>query len=133
MRRWGSIILFVIGGFCVGMQVMIGFMQMPPGQTDPVPPLLYFSAIALLFLIPATGLSPGRRWFELGLTMLIGAAVCVGSFAVTIAAPAEEGGTGGLGSLEGYIDWAQGWTNLAVIVVAGLSMILLELWGREWA
>ena len=131
MRRWGSIILFVIGGFCVGMQVMIAFMHIPPEYPRSVPPILYFSAIAALFLIPATWLSPGRRWQELGLTLLIGAAVCVGSFAITIGASPEEGGTGGVGPLEGYVDWGQGWANLSVIVSVGLLMLFVR--GRDRA
>ena len=130
MRRALSIVLFVIGGFCVGMQVMIAFMKIPPGYADKQPPLILFTAIALLFLIPATWASPGRRWRELGLTMLVGAAVCVGSFAVTIAAPVAEGGTGGLGSIEGYVDWTQGWINVAVIAVAGIAMMFVK--AGEW-
>ena len=136
MRRWASIILFVVGGFCVGMQVMIAFMKAPPGYSPQVPPILYFSAIALLFLMPATWLSPGRRWRELGVTMLTGAAICIGSFAVTLTGRPEDngfGGGGGLGQLEGYVDWAQGWTNVAVIAVAALLMIAFETWGRDWA
>jgi hypothetical protein len=131
MRRVSSIILFVIGGFCVGMQVMIAFMKIPPEYPDKLPPIFLFTAIALLFLIPATWLSPGRRWRELGVTMLIGAAVCVGSFAVTIGATPEEGGTGGLGPLQGYVDWGQGWANVAVIAIAGLLMMFVN--GRDWA
>ena len=123
MRRAASVILFVIGGFCVGMQVMIGFLLVPPEYAGEQPPILQFTAIALLFLAPATWLSPGRRWRELGLSMLIGAAVCVGSFAVTISAPVEEGGTGGLGPLTGYVDWTQGWANVGAIALAGFYLM----------
>ena len=131
MRRWGSTILFVIGGFCVGMQVMIAFLKIPPDYPRQVPPILYFAAVALPFLAAATWLSPGRRWRELGLTMLIGAAVCIGSFAITIAAPVDEGGTGGLGPLAGYVDWTKGWANAAAIAIAGL--LLMFVTGRERA
>ncbi len=131
MRRVLSIILFVIGGFCVGMQVMIAFMMIPPEYPDKLPPIFQFTAIAVLFLFPATWLSPGRRWRELGMTMLIGAAVCVGSFAITITATPEEGGTGGLGPLEGYVDWTQGWANAAVVALVGLSLLFVR--EREWA
>ena len=124
MRRVASIILFVIGGFCVGMQVMIGFLDVPPDYPGQTPPILYFAAIALPFLAAATWDSPGRRWHELGLTMLIGAAICVGSFAITITASPEEGGTGGLGPLEGYVDWKQGWANVAAIAIAALGLML---------
>ena len=131
MRRGLSAILFVIGGFCVGMQVMIAFLDVPPDYPGQVPPILYFGAIAALFLIPATWLSPGRRWRELGLTLLVGAAVCVGTFAISIGAPVEEGGVGGIGPLEGYVDWAQGWANVAAIAIAGLLLMLVK--GRDWA
>ena len=124
MRRWASIILFVIGGFCVGMQVMIGFMHVPPEHAG-VSPLIEFTAIAALFLFPATLLSPGRRWGELGKAMLIGEAVCIGSFAVTLAAPVEEGGVGGLGPLKGYVDWTQGWLNAGAIAAAGLLLMFV--------
>ena len=133
MRRVLSIILFVIGGFCVGMQVMIAFMAIPPEYPRAVPPMLYFAAVAALFLVPATWLSPGRRWRELGMTMLIGAAVCIGSFAITITATPEEGGTGGLGPLEGYVDWTQGWVNVGAIATGGLVLMALDAWGRDWA
>ena len=131
MRRVMSIILFVVGGFCVGMQVMIGFMAVPPDPDGSLPPLITFTAIALPFLALGTWLSPGRRWRELGMTMLIGGAVCVGSFAVTLAAPVDDGGTGGLGPLQGYVDWVQGWTNVAVIAFAGLTLMFVK-W-EEWA
>jgi hypothetical protein len=131
MRRWVSISLFVIGGFCVGMQVMVAFLKIPPEYPGQVPPILYFAAIAVPFLAAGTWLSPGRRWRELGLTLLIGAAVCLGSFAITIAAPAEEGGTAGLGPLVGYVDWAQGWANAAAIAIAGL--LLMFALGRKRA
>lgn len=133
MRRAASIVLFVIGGFCVGMQVMVAFMAIPPDYPREVPPILYFAAIAALFLVPATWLSPGPRWRELGMTMVIGAAVCVGSFAITITATPEEGGTGGLGPLEGYVDWTQGWVNVGAIAVGGLVLIAIDTWGKDWA
>jgi len=129
MRRWASIVLFVIGGFCVGMQVMIGFMHVPadyPGRE--LPPLVEFTAIPIPFLAAGTWLSPGRRWRELGMTMLIGAAVCVGSFAITIGSPVEEGGTGGLGPLAGYVDWTQGWVNAAVVATTGLALLVFDRW-----
>ena len=129
MRRVASIILFVIGGFCVGMQVMIAFFAVPPEQVRELPPLVTFTAIALLFLVPATWLSPANRWRELGLTLLIGAAVCIGSFAITLTASVEEGGTGGVGPLKGYVDWTQGWANAALIAMAG--GVLLFVRGRE--
>src|SRR6185369_11776712 len=94
-------------------------------------PLLEFTAIAALFLIPATWLSPGRRWRELGMAMLIGEAVCIGSFAVTLAAPVEEGGVGGLGPLKGYVDWTQGWLNAGAIAAAGLLLMFVGGKGAE--
>jgi hypothetical protein len=131
MRRWASIILFVIGGFCVGMQVMIAFLKIPPEYAPQVHPLIYFSAIPILFLLPATWISPGERWRELGITLLIGAAVCIGSFAVTMAAPVEEGGVGGVGELKAYVDWGQGWFNLSLIAFVGLLLLFVRGRGFE--
>jgi hypothetical protein len=124
MRRIASIILFIIGGFCVGMQVMIAFIA-GGGPDDYAGRWAYFTAIAALFLALATWASPGQRWRELGLSMLIGAAVCVGSFAITITATPEEGGTGGIGPLEGYVDWTRGWVNVGAIVIAGAALYFI--------
>jgi hypothetical protein len=126
MRRWASIVLFVIGGFCVGMQVMIAFMHIPLSYGGKLPPIVEFTAIAVPFLAAGTWLSPGRRWRELGMTMLIGAAVCVGSFAITLAAPVDEGGVGGIGPLTGYVDWRQGWVNVAIITIAGVALLFID-------
>jgi hypothetical protein len=128
MRRLMSIILFLVGGFCVGMQVMIGFMAIPPDPGGKLPPLVTFTALAVPFLAIATWLSPGDRMRELGLTVLIGAAVCVGSFSITIFTPNEQGVVPGMGSLTPYVDTGQGLANLAVIAILGFLLYFSKWW-----
>ena len=120
-RRILSIAFFTIGGFCVGMQVMIAFVE-GYGPADYIGRTLYFSAIAALFLAAGTAVSPGRRWRELGLTILIGAAVCVGSFSTVIFLPDEQGVTMDGKELQPYLAMGPGFTNLALLVVLGVLL-----------
>ena len=118
MRRGLSILLFAIGGFCVGMQVMIAFVA--GGEAaDYAGRTAYFSAIAVVFLAFATWASPGLRWRELGLTILIGAAVCVGSFSVTIFLPDEQGVVMETKELVPYLALVPGFLNLALVAAMG--------------
>ena len=128
MRRLMSIILLLVGGFCVGMQVMIGFMAIPADPGGKLAPLVTFTMLAIPFLAIGTWLSPGDRMRELGLTLLIGAAVCVGSFSVTLFLPDEQGVVAGIGSLTPYIDTSQGLANLAVIAVLGFLLCFNKWW-----
>jgi hypothetical protein len=65
---------------------------------------------------------------ELGLTVLIGAAVCVGSFSITIFTPNEQGVVPGMGSLTPYVDTGQGLANLAVIAILGFLLYFSKWW-----
>ena len=130
MQRAASIFLFILGGFCVGMQVMVAFFGNPPGAAPPtLPPLVPFAGLAALFLAPAAWLSPGQRWRELGIAILAGAGVCAGSFAITLTATEAEGGVGDITPLQPYLDWTQGFANLAVVAIAGLSLLVF---GKRW-
>jgi hypothetical protein len=118
MRRGASIIFLVLGGFCVGMQVMIAFIA-GGGTADYAGRLAYFTAIAIPFLALGTWLSTGRRWRALGLAMLIGAGVCVASFGVTIFLPDEGGEVVNRAELTPYLALVPGFVNLALIIAAG--------------
>ena len=114
-QRVLSIMLFAIGGFCVGMEVMVAFMADPDpagyaGRTA------YFAGIAAAFLVVATRVTPGKRQRELGLTMLIGAGVCVGSFSTAIFLPDEKGVVMGGEMLRPYLALGAGFANLAIVV-----------------
>jgi len=128
MRRLISIILLLVGGFCVGMQVMIGFMAIPPDPDGSLPPLVTFTALPIPFLAIGTWLSPGDRMRELGLTVLIGAAVYVGSFSISLFTPDEAGVVPGMESLTPYVDRAQGLANLSVIAILGLLLYFNKWW-----
>lgn len=121
IRRVSSIILLFLGGFCVGMQVMVAFIadKSAAGYSGRT---LYFTAIAAAVLALGTWISPGRRWRELGLSILIGAAVCVGSFSVTIFLPDEQGHVMDKGELVPYLALAPGFANL--VLITGLGLIL---------
>ena len=130
MWRAASILFLFVGGFCVGMQVMIGFIA-GGGPSDYLRRLAYFTAVAIPFLALGTWLSPGRRWRELGLTILIGAAVCVGSFSVTMFLPDEQGVIMDRSQLTPYLALGPGFANLAALVLAGLLLTFGE--GRGFA
>ena len=123
MRRVSSFTFLFLGGFGVGLQVMIGFIA-GGGTGDYVYRLAYFTAIAAPFLALGTWLSPGRRWRELGLAMLIGAAVCVGSFSVAIFVPDEQGVVIDRSQLRPYLALVPGFANLALVTLAGLLLCL---------
>ena len=123
MRRIASLIFLVLGGFGVGMQVMIGFMG-GGGAADYAGRLAYFTAIALPFLALGTWLSPAKRWRELGLAILIGAGVCVGSFSTVIFLPDEQGVMIDRAELTPYLALVPGFANLAAVGVIGLLLLL---------
>jgi hypothetical protein len=114
---------FIVGGFCVGMQVLVAFLW-PDGAANYALLLAYFTAIAAPFLALGTWLSPGRRWRELGLTILIGAGVCVGSFSTTIFLPDENGVMVDRARLAPYLALAPGYANSVVVFGAGLLLYL---------
>ena len=121
IRRVSSIVLLFLGGFCVGMQVMVAFIadKSAAGYSGRT---LYFTAIAAAVLALGTWASPGRRWRELGLAMLIGAGVCVASFSTAIFMPDEQGRMMDKGELVPYLALGPGFANLGLVV--GLGLIL---------
>jgi hypothetical protein len=74
MRRGCSVILLILGGWILGSVGVMGLM--PPEQE--ISPWVFvgmFAAFAAPFLLIGTWMSPGRRWPELGLTLMIAAGV----------------------------------------------------------
>ena len=76
MRRGCSIILFVMGGWLLSPLAIVGMIQ-PDEDLSRWAAVAIFAVIAAPFLIAATWMSPGRRFAELGLTLMITAAVAL--------------------------------------------------------
>lgn len=91
MQRGCSTILFVLGGWMLMSGLIVAFIDVQPGLTDNFVALGVMAIIALVPLLLATVVSPGLRWRELGLTMLITVAVAAAmgvSFAAILLDPA---------------------------------------------
>src|SRR5262245_53759441 len=78
MRRAASIILFVLGGWMLSSEVLMAGIDFAPGTGDggvQIAALAILVLFALPFFAVATWASPGNRWAELGLTLMITAGV----------------------------------------------------------
>lgn len=76
MRRGCSIALFVAGGWILSSVAIVGLM--PEDETVPRWAVVaIFAAFAAPFLLAGTLTSPGRRWAELGLTLMITAGIAL--------------------------------------------------------
>lgn len=87
MRRAISAIFFVIGGWLLTGEPVVAFMDMGPDLRSAAPILwLIFFVMAAVPLGIAVATSPGERWRELGLTILIacGAGVFAGISALAM-------------------------------------------------
>jgi hypothetical protein len=71
MRRVVSVILFVIGGWFLLTEAVVAFFDAEPGTADNLAMIGIFAAISIVPLLLGAWASPGRRWRELGLTILI--------------------------------------------------------------
>jgi len=90
IRRVLSILLFVFGGWMLVTEVITAFLDMEPGLGDSAMFIAIFVLIAGLPLLLAAWVSPGSRWRELGLTILIAtgtALVCGISTVVVLSDP----------------------------------------------
>jgi hypothetical protein len=77
MRRAVSTILFVLGGWMLSGEVLVAFFDVEAGLSDNammIALLMIFAAVPLLL---GAWASPGQRWRELGLTILIAAAIAL--------------------------------------------------------
>lgn len=84
MRRGCSVTLFVIGGWLLSTVAIVGLM--PEDEIISRWAIVaVLAAAAAPFLLAATWVSPGRRWAELGLTLMITAGVAL-AVVVTMAA-----------------------------------------------
>ncbi|MEO5774002.1 MAG: hypothetical protein ABIQ32_07790 [Sphingomicrobium sp.] len=131
MRRVGSIILFVLGGWLLSTEAMMAWMTFSSEMTIGMKLAMsgFFLAFAAPFLLGGTWASPGKRKRELGLTLMISAAVGLGlglvMFMVTNDPGFAKALPPGQAMPEFGIDPLFGALNL--VVVAGLGLLLW--WG----
>lgn len=71
MRRVLSILLFVLGGWMVSSELFAAFIDVEPGLADNLFLVALFGTIAAVPLLLGAWASPGWRWSELGLTILM--------------------------------------------------------------
>jgi drug/metabolite transporter (DMT)-like permease len=93
IRRPASVLLFVLGGLMLMTEGLWAFFDIDPGFKDNLFMIGILSALAAPLLLAGTWISPGERWRELGLTMLMAiafAAVCVFSVIVVFTDPAAK-------------------------------------------
>jgi len=90
IRRVLSILLFVFGGWMLMSEAIAAFIDAGPGHADSAMLITIFAVIAGLPLLLGAWASPGSRWRELGLTILIAtgtALVCGISTVVVLSDP----------------------------------------------
>lgn len=75
MRRFLSVLFFVLGGWMLSSQLMVAFIDAGQGSGLNLAMIGFMLLFALPFLLIAAWISPGRRWRELGLTILITAGI----------------------------------------------------------
>jgi cation transport ATPase len=87
MRRVLSIILFVLGGWMLSSESMMGSFDFAQGVGVQLAMVGFMAAFAAPFLALGTWASPGNRFAELGLTLMIvagvGAFIALTMFVVT--------------------------------------------------
>lgn len=75
IRRVVSVLLFVFGGWMLASELAVAFFNMEPGLRDSAILIGIFVPVAGIPLLCGVWASPGDRWRELGLTLLIAAGV----------------------------------------------------------
>ena len=73
MRRVASVVLFVLGGWLLTSELMMAWISPRYGFGEELAILGVFMVLALPLLLFGTWTSPGHRWRELGLTLMIAA------------------------------------------------------------
>lgn len=91
IRRVLSVLLFAFGGWMLVSEVIVAFLDMGPGVGDSAVLVGIFVVLAGLPLLLGAWASPGRRWRELGLTMLIAIGLAIFSAISTVVVLADPG------------------------------------------
>lgn len=74
VRRFFSIVFFVLGGWMLMGEVIVAFLDIEPGAVDNIGVIAVVAIFVLPLLLIGTWVSPGGRRRELGLTILIAVA-----------------------------------------------------------
>ena len=120
IRRIVSILLFILGGWMLSGELAAAFLDFKMGLAGIAIAFGAFAVFAGVPLLLAAWASPGHRWQELGLTILI----CVGLAAFSIISTAaiflDPGAKQFLPPLPPIeFDFVVGTLNFAVVTVAG--------------
>ncbi|MEO6361395.1 MAG: hypothetical protein ABIO43_12615 [Sphingomicrobium sp.] len=120
MRRVASVILFLLGGWFLTAQLFVAYLDAESGSTDNFGMTVLFMLFVLPFLLLGAWASPGNRWRELGLTILIavGASLLCGvSVLVALNDPGMKPFIPPMPEIEIAPVW--GIANLAVVTLVG--------------
>ena len=71
MRRFFSILLLILGGWMLVTEAFIAGLALDSDGDAKLAIVATFTLLALVFLLIGAWVSPGRRWREVGLTLLI--------------------------------------------------------------
>jgi hypothetical protein len=78
MRRVISVILFLLGGWMLAAEAMMGWLDLGLGLGAQLAMVGIYAAIASPFLALGMWASPGNRLADLGMTIMVSAAIGVG-------------------------------------------------------
>lgn len=77
VRRFLSVLFFVLGGWMLLSQLMVAFIDAGERIGLNLAMMGFMLLFALPFLLIGAWISPGQRWRELGLTILITAGIAI--------------------------------------------------------
>lgn len=123
MRRAASVILFVLGGWLLTGQLFAAGLDVESGLADNFGVTFIMMLFVLPFLLLGAWASPGERWRELGLTMLIAVGtslVCGLSVLLALNDPGMKPFMPPMPTIEFAPVW--GFVNLAVVTLLGWSL-----------
>ena len=107
----------------LGTEMVTGFIDVQPGLRDSAIFVAVFGVSAAIPLLRATWASPGRRWQELGLTILLTAGFAIFSGAGTAVVLLDPGAKPFLPPMPGIsLAPAIGIANLLVVLALGIAL-----------
>ena len=123
MRRALSLILFILGGWVLASEILTAFLDVQPGLRDSIIFIGVFGALAAVPLLLGAWATPGRRWKELGLTILLGAGFGLIAVATIAAVMVDPGAKPLLPSMRGLtLAPVIGIANALVVVALGIAL-----------
>lgn len=123
MRRALSLILFILGGWVLASEILTAFLDVQPGLRDSIIFIGVFGALAAVPLLLGAWATPGRRWKELGLTILLGAGFGLIAVATIAAVMVDPRAKPLLPSMRGLtLAPVIGIANALVVVALGIAL-----------